>query len=191
MNSYNNIVISFIIPILFTLFACSSDDEPVPVNEEEVITTMTIILEPQTAGTNVTLQTRDLDGDGPNPPEVTVSGALAANTSYNGFIELLNETQTPAEDVTGEVAAEGDEHQFFFQSGGGVEISTEYSDQDQNGDSIGLTFTLTSGESGSGVLTVVLRHLPDKNAAGVSDGDISNAGGETDVTASFPVEISL
>ena len=46
------------------IFSCSSDD-PLPVNEEEVITTMTITLRPSDGGDDVVLQTRDLDGDGP------------------------------------------------------------------------------------------------------------------------------
>ena len=35
----------------------------------------------------------------------------------------------------------------------------------------------------------MLRHEPDKSAAGVSSGDITNAGGETDIEVSFNVII--
>ncbi|GJM28816.1 MAG: hypothetical protein DHS20C17_14510 [Cyclobacteriaceae bacterium] len=189
MKLYKFSVSSFTIPVILLLFSCSSDDQPVPVNEEEVITTMAINLVPQPGGTTISLETRDLDADGPNPPVVSVSGAFEANTVYSGSIALFNETVSPAEDLTGEVAAEGDEHQFFFQGNGTVNITTTYEDQDSNGNPIGLSITMTTGEPGSGVLTVVLRHLPDKNAAGVGDGDISNAGGETDISVAFPVEI--
>ena len=57
----------------------------------------------------------DLDGDGANPPIVSTD-TLAANTSYDGMIELLNESTSPAEDVTSEVQAEGEDHQFFFST---------------------------------------------------------------------------
>ncbi|MGB5403448.1 MAG: type 1 periplasmic binding fold superfamily protein, partial [Robiginitalea sp.] len=67
------------------LTSCS-DDDPEPVNEEEVITTMTINLVPQGGGTAVRLQSRDLDGDGPEPPVITVSGNFSARTVYNGSI---------------------------------------------------------------------------------------------------------
>ena len=90
------------------LASCSDDDAPEPVNEEEVITTMTITLTPQGGGTAIILESRDLDGDGPNPPEVTVSGNLMASTSYNGVIVLLNETETPPENITEEVEEEAD-----------------------------------------------------------------------------------
>jgi len=39
------------------------------------------------------------------------------------------------------------------------------------------------------VVTITLRHEPAKDATGVSDGDITNAGGETDISVNFPVEI--
>ena len=42
---------------------------------------------------------------------------------------------------------------------------------------------------GSGTITVTLRHEPNKDAAGVSSGDIANAGGETDIEVTFNVEI--
>jgi hypothetical protein len=45
-----------------------------------VITTVTTTL---TAGSQtVTMTSRDLDGDGPNVPVVTVSGDLLVNTTY-------------------------------------------------------------------------------------------------------------
>lgn len=184
---------NFLFTLLFTtgilFYSCSDDEEPVPVNEEEVITTMTITLAPQGGGTQVTLQTRDLDGDGPNAPVVTVSGPLSSGQVYNGTIELLNETESPAENITEEVEGEGEEHQFFFVVGGSLDLDTDYADQDGDGNPVGLAFTATAGAASTGTLTVVLRHDPDKDAAGVSDGDIANAGGETDISQDFPVEI--
>ena len=38
---------------------------------------------------------------------------------------------------------------------------------------------------GHGQFTVTLRHEPDKSAQGVSAGDITNAGGETDIEVSL------
>ena len=91
MNTFKKVSILFLATLVFT--ACSNDDDnPTPVNEEEVITTLTATLVPVGGGTTITLQTRDLDGDGPNPPVVTVSGPLVAGTTYNGSLELLNET---------------------------------------------------------------------------------------------------
>ncbi|NMH89416.1 type 1 periplasmic binding fold superfamily protein [Flavivirga algicola] len=181
----------YVFPLLALLFvACSNDDNaPVPVIEEEVITTLTATLVPNGSGTTITLQSRDLDGkDGPNAPVIDVSGNLAANTTYTGSFEILNETESPAEDITEEIKEKDEEHQFFFQATNTI-ASFTYSDADGNGNPIGLSFTLTTGSAGSGTITITLRHEPNKTANGVKDGDITNAGGETDIQASFSVTV--
>jgi len=167
------------------LVSCSNDDNG-PVNEEEVITTVTTTL--TGGGQVITLTSRDLDGDGPNAPVVAASGNLAANTIYSGAVTFLNETQTPAGDLTVEVEEEGVDHQVFYQLPATLGTIT-YTDLDLNGKPIGLTFTLTTGNAGTGNLTVTLRHLPNKSASGVSTGDITNAGGATDAYVSFPVTV--
>jgi hypothetical protein len=61
------------------------------------------------------MTSRDLDGDGPNVPVVTVSGDLLVNTTYSGAVSFLNES-TPVDDITVEVKKKA-EHQLFFQAG--------------------------------------------------------------------------
>jgi hypothetical protein len=169
------------------LVSCSNDDNG-PVNEEEVITTVTTTL--TGGGQVITLTSRDLDGDdGPNAPVVTASGNLAASTTYSGAITFLNETQSPAGDITVEVEEEGVDHQVFYQLAAGLGTIT-YTDLDLNGKPIGLTFTLTTGNAGTGNLTVTLRHLPNKSASGVATGDITNAGGATDALVTYPVTVN-
>lgn len=174
-----------VIPVLFST-SCSNDDAPV--NEEEVITTVTTTL--VGGGQTITLTSRDLDGDGPNAPVVTVSGNLTAGTTYTGSTTFLNELESPAEDITIEVEEEGADHQVFYQLPSSIGTVT-YTDMDANGRPIGLNFTLVAGTSGStGTLTVTLRHLPNKTASGVSGGDITNAGGNTDAAVTFAVAVN-
>lgn len=174
-----------VIPTLFST-SCSNDDAPV--NEEEVITTVTTTL--VGGGQTITLTSRDLDGDGPNAPVVTVSGNLVAGTTYIGSTTFLNELANPAEDITAEVEEEGADHQIFYQLAPSTGTIT-YTDTDANGKPIGLDFTLVAGTSGTtGTLTVTLRHLPNKSASGVATGDITNAGGNTDAEVSFPVTVN-
>ena len=45
---------------------------------------------------------------------LTVSGALTANTTYDGSIRLLNESEEEVEEITEEIEEEDDEHQFFY-----------------------------------------------------------------------------
>jgi len=174
-----------VIPVLFST-SCSNDDAPV--NEEEVITTVTTTL--VGGGQTITLTSRDFDGDGPNAPVVTVSGNLVAGTTYTGSTTFLNELESPAEDITIEVEEEGADHQVFYQLPSSIGTVT-YTDTDANGRPIGLNFTLVAGTSGStGTLTVTLRHLPNKTASGVSGGDITNAGGNTDAAVTFAIAVN-
>ena len=181
------------------LTSCSDDDDSMPINEEEVITTMEVTLNDGTD--TVTLRFFDEDGaDGPTAPTATVSGALKASTTYNGSISILNETESPAENVNEEIEEEADEHQFFYLTED-LGITTAYGDnesdyEDANGNPftstnpVGITFTLTTTDAiGDGQLRVVLRHELNKDAAGVSDGDITNAGGEPDVDWTFDISV--
>ena len=174
-----------ILALLFTgLQSCSSDDEnPEPVDEEETITTMIVTLQPLT-GPTVTLQSQDLDGDGPNPPVVSVSGALEAGMQYTGDIQVLNETENPAEDITIEINEEDEEHQFFFTFSGNIQ-DISYLDQDGAGNPVGLSFQMTTGAVGDATLTITLRHEPKKP----NDGTLADAGGETDIAQSFSLTI--
>ena len=142
--------IKFLSTVIFAsalIFSCSSDDDSTPdqVVEEEVITTMTITLQPfDDQISSVILQTQDLDGDGPEIPVVTISGNLLENKMYYGSIVLLNETEDPAENMTLEIEAESLEHQFFYTIENGLDAITEYNDVDPNLNPIGLDFVLTS-----------------------------------------------
>jgi hypothetical protein len=186
MKNFNASKALFLAITSIFITSCSNDDNG-PVNEEEVITTVTTTL--TGGGQVITLTSRDLDGDGPNAPVVTVSGNLAANTTYAGSVSFLNETESPAEDITVEVEEEGAEHQVFYQLPAVLGTVT-YTDVDLNGRPIGLTFTLTTGNAGTGNLSVTLRHLPNKSATGVASGDITNAGGSTDALVTYPVTVN-
>ena len=172
--------------------SCSSDDDaPIPVNEEEVITTVIATFTPVDVGTTVILTSKDLDGDGPNSPEVTISGPFSSNTTYNGAIQFLNELESPAEDITEEVEEEGLEHQVFYNITNGIGEMI-YNDEDTNGNPIGLSVifqSITSNDPINGTITITLRHEPNKGGEGVSNGDITNAGGETDAQVSYNVSL--
>lgn len=182
LNTYTMKQKYAILPILaFTLYSCDPV-EPTDPKEEELITTVSIEL----IGLNSTavLSYVDLDGDGGAAPVYAID-SLNANTVYSGSITLLNESETPSEDITAEIFDEADDHQFFFTTNGGTNYS--YTDQDNNGYPVGLTFELTTGDPGTEEFTFILRHLPAKDADGVMDGDITNAGGETDIQVVFDV----
>ena len=170
------------------IFSCSSDDDstPEPVLEEEVITTLIVTFVPQGGGNAIELKSQDLDGDGPDAPIMTISGSFLSNTTYNGEVEFLNELVSPPDNITEEVAEESLEHQVFFNVSAGLG-TVNYNDMDADGNPIGVEFTLTTSDAGSGNLTITLIHEPNKSGVDVSSGDITNAGGENDIEATFPI----
>jgi len=179
--------------VVFVLLASSAlflscEDEvndPLIPNEEEVITTLTYTL--TGAGSVHTFTFQDLDGAGGNAPMITVD-TITSGVSYNGSLSLLNETESPAGNITAEIFAEAEEHQFFFQSSD-LALSVSYSDTDANQQPLGLLSELSASDPGDYSLTITLRHEPDKSASGVSDGDITNAGGETDIEVIFQIHV--
>ena len=185
----NNLLIAIGMLSMLFITSCKKEEltDPIIPNQEEVITTLNFTLTPNGGGTPIVLSFQDLDGDGGNSPTI-IGGVLEANTSYTGELELLNELESPAGDITEEVEAEAVDHQFFYQTTvNGVNIS--YDDMDANGNPIGLSTVVTTTGASSGEITVVLRHEPNKTASGVSTGDILNAGGETDIEVVFNVEV--
>ncbi len=177
--------------------SCSKDDNPLvlippPVNEEELITTVTAIYTPQGGGTAITLQYKDLDGDGPNAPVITVSGDFAQSKTYDGTVTFKNEAANPVEDITPEITTEGVDHQLFYQKTGTLNAftyGTAPSNLDTNGKPIGLQSVFTTTGAATGTLKITLRHLPNKSAANVATGDITNAGGSTDAEVSFNITV--
>ena len=111
-----NKVLSTALILFATLMFTSCDkNNPEPPVDPEVITTLNYTLSPSSGGSDVSLSFSDLDGDGGNAPIIT-GGKLEANTTYTGILELLNESVTPTEDITEEIAEEDEEHQFFFSN---------------------------------------------------------------------------
>jgi hypothetical protein len=181
-------VFSLISTMLFTL-SCSSDD-PTPVNEEELITTLrlTFVATGATNGTVIATFT-DIDGPGGDDPVITNPVTLQANGTYSVSVEFLNEAESPAEDITEEVNSESDEHQVFFVVSNALNLSYQYGDSDSNNQPLGLQGSVTTAAASTGTLQVLLIHEPNKSAQGVANGDPTNAGGETDISVSFNISV--
>lgn len=185
MKLFSSLSIFSLLVILISLSAC--DKDPVIPPQPELITTLTYTLTPDNGGIPVRLYFQDLDGDGAGLPTKTAD-VLSANTTYTASLSLLNELETPAEDISVEVLDEGADHQFFFsQTVAGLSI--EYADTDIDGKPIGLSTKLTTTGAGSGTLTIILKHEPAKDATDVANGDITNAGGETDIEVTFEIDV--
>lgn len=157
-------------------------------NEEELITTVRAFFTHSVTNDVVEFSWVDTDGDGGNAPVIT-GGELQPGATYTVSLLLLNESVTPSDTISNEVAAEAAEHQFFFATTGGSLTWSSYADADSNGMPIGLATVWATTSPGSGNLTIILRHEPNKSASGVSAGDITNAGGETDIEVEIPYTV--
>jgi hypothetical protein len=171
---------AFLIATMLLMSGCK--DDPKPVNEEEVITTLNLTLTPAGGGSTVTLRFYDEDGDGSIQPQKTVSGPLAPNKTYTGAITLLNETETPAGDITAEIREEANDHLFCFTITN-TNLTISATDHDSNNLPVGLETSWVTGAAGTGVVKVVLRHQP-----GQKTGNCPGAG-DTDIEVDFDVTI--
>lgn len=174
------------------MVSCDDDDDdnvltPPTENEEEVITQLIMTFVPTTGGNPVIFNFLDADGDGPIDPVIT-NGTLDSNTNYTASIQLFNTLENPADTITFEILEEDDEHQFFFTTTvNGMTIN--YADMDDDMNPVGLFTTVNTTNAGTGNLNVILVHEPNKDAPGVSGGDITNAGGEIDIEVDFTVTV--
>lgn len=161
------------------LLISSCGEDPEPVNEEELITTVKLTFTPVgIAGNPQTFTWKDLDGDGPNQPVIqTIS--LLNNLTYAVSIELLNESETPIEDITVEIDEERAEHLFCFEPSNGLNLTINRTDTDGSFE-VGLESEWITGNASTGSVTIILKHQP-----GVKNGTCDP--GEVDVEVTFPV----
>ncbi|NJB84855.1 hypothetical protein GGR26_000600 [Lewinella marina] len=185
-----NRIFSFLaLPLLLLWSACTTKADPIIENEEEVITDVIYQLQPVGGGEEITMTFSDPDGDGAEPAQINVTGPLAANTLYDGTLVVsnLSDSSNP-EDITAEVVAEAEDHQFFYVPSTSLEVDLTYQDSDGDGKPLGVLTQLATGGLSSGTLTIILRHLPNKSSQATIS-DPAGAGGETDVEVTFPVSI--
>ncbi|RYZ33913.1 MAG: hypothetical protein EOP49_35200 [Sphingobacteriales bacterium] len=168
--------------------SCTKPENPVPV-EQELITTLRLNIK-DAAGITQTFDYKIENGFG-NSNQGTIdidTVRLLPNSTYTVITQVLNEKESPAEDITQEVISENSDHLFLYLSNpatGAGSISATGGNLDNNMLPFNQAATLTTGPAGSGKFTVYLIHAPqDKSAASPAA-----AGGETDVEAAFPVMI--
>ena len=185
IDNYRTLVLAFVVAIgLVFASGCDSEDPGDDAGESELITRVTLTLTPSGGGTALTAVASDPDGDGAN---LTIDNlTLAAGTTYNGTIQLLDGINN--EDITAEVEQESDAHQFWYTAEGGIasRVTVAISDTDENSLPVGLEFTVTvsSGAAATGTLNVVLSHYDDVVKNGTTRSD------ESDIDIDFPVTIA-
>lgn len=172
---------------VLSLSSCSNDDpapeETLDDNPPELITTVRLQFTNQNNVNDVvTVEWKDLDGDGGNAP-VIGSLQLKQGVTYNLKTFFIDEPN--AENITDEVKEEGTDHQVFYTVAPVANfLSMTVTDKDANNKDLGLegTAQVLGNLNDAGTLKVTLKHQP-----GIKDGNIGT--GETDVEVQFPVTI--
>lgn len=170
-----------------TITSCSKDNEED--NDEELITTLALSFTPVGGGTPTTFQFRDVDGPGGNPPVVDEI-VLSAGTEYTFTVTVLNESVSPAEDITVEINSESTSHRFYHLPSAASSITVDNLNTDTNGVTLGVNGRVTTGAVANGTYRVVLRHYgatpPDKAESDAVDSPKSSS--DIDITFSTRVE---
>lgn len=187
-NKNLNPLLLFGIALVVSILTFGCSDDPAspnsPTNESETITTVRLRFVQADDSTKIfNVQWRDLDGEGGNAP-VIGSLSLPSSKTFSGTVEVLDETKSPAANITEEIEEEDEAHQFFYIVSG-ASLALQYADSDSTGKPVGLKTTASTGAAGSGTLRVVLKHEATKN----NTISVPSTDGETDFDIVFPITI--
>ena len=171
----------------------------------EVMTTLKLTFTANSDGSSFVASWADPENDG---SPVIDDIKLTNGETYTVTFSVLNELEEPAEDITPEITDEMDEHQIFFTGSAVVGpaqkdntdavVEHTYEDSDNNGLPIGLTNSFLATQTGNGVPSVLLRHMPPVNGnavkvAGLADvmdsGSATDLPGSTDINVDFNVTV--
>ncbi len=158
-------------------------DETTPDGDGELITTHRVSMTESGSTGSQVFTFRDVDGPGGQNPSAFDSIIVNANRSYSVSLQFLNESVSPAEDITTEVVDEANDHQVYYEPAG-VVINVLGPNLDGVGLPLGTTSTWNAGAIGTGRMKITLKHKPGTKAAG---DPVSK--GETDVEVEFPVRL--
>lgn len=175
-----------IIPVLmliagFWLSSCKKDHSHD--DEGELITTVQLKIKDISTNTINSFSWKDVDGDGGNAP-VIEGITLSASKTYEMEIKFLDESKSPAQDITDEIKAESDDHEVFYQQSNSL-VNLTRTDKDNKNLPLGLQVNLVTTSAGTGNLRIILKHKPGTKAAGDD-----SAKGETDIDINFPLTVN-
>ena len=182
-----NVLLTAVVLFSLVLLNGCKKDKIVDPNEGELITTVRLKLTNTLAGSAVPLvyEFKDLDGEGGAAPVKFDDIVLQKNIPYICEVTVLNESVSPADDITKEIKAEANDHQFYFVPSSSNLLTVSNYDTDTQGLPLGLSsFWVTGLNPGTGTVKVVLKHKPGTKAAN----DLINKG-DTDIELNFKLII--
>lgn len=173
---------ALLVSLLVLVASCSKENKVDP-NDGELITTVKVSLTEVGATTPQVFVFKDVDGPGGQAPVQFDSIIVNANKIYSASVQLLNESVSPADDITLEVSAEADDHQFYYEpTVAGLTVTNL--NVDSKGLPLGTSSIWTTTAVGKGTMKITLKHKPGAKAAG---DPVSK--GETDIEVGFGVRV--
>lgn len=205
MNKLKNYGLASIATASIAFTACNKDNSlpivpPAVENELEIITDVKLIFTNANDATDI-VEASAQDPDGLGVEEMTILDTINLDTSktYTLTYEIMNNLETPGENIGTEIAEEDAEHQFFFSfsenafaspaGNGNIDTASDavnYNDEDANGNPVGLStsWTTPSTPITGGTFTVNLAHQP-----GVKTATSESTDGDTDFNLTFVLNI--
>lgn len=137
----------------------TDDDMPVPADR---LTTVELILR-QPPATQLVFRWIDNDGPGGNMPAADIV-TLPPNNSYTYVLRLLDQADVLAQvDRTSEIRFAGTDYLVCALAAGTAIDSLAATDEDANGDPLGLEGTLRTGSAGAAQMRILVLRDPDKS----------------------------
>lgn len=152
---------------------------PAPPGNEFITTVAVHAINIADSTDSITAKWVDLTPGDLNPPNQIDTLKLKAGAIYNCTISFIDETKSPAEDITGEIRDRGNYHLLCFNFSGLNTFTITRTDFDTNNPPlpIGLSDRIETGTLASGNIEIQLRHQPN-----VKDGSCSTGSADVDIT---------
>ena len=172
--------------LVFAFNGCSKDEKTVspPLPGNEFLTTVQLIVTNAADATDTkTVAVKGLPGQAIDNSKAALT--LKKNAVYNVQVKFLDETKSPAGDVTTDISDRRNYHLICFVVSGGAALTVQRTDKDTNTPAleVGLQDKFTTVAASTGSLNVKLRHQPNAKT-----GDC--APGSTDADVNFPITIN-
>jgi hypothetical protein len=181
MDLMKKILLSLFLCISIIISSCKKD--VVDPNEGELVTTFKLEFTEKITRSKQSFEFKDLDGEGGNAPSKFDDIILSIGKTYECKLQLLNESVMPVDNITFEIEAEADDHQFYFTSSVAGLTVTDLN-KDTKGLPLGVESIWTTGNAATGSVNISLKHKPGNKAA---NDPITK--GDTDISLDFKVKV--
>ena len=172
---------------LTLITSCSNDDDnPLPVNEEELITDVVLTFTNTNDASDIVVM-NSIAPDGQDGTSIqSVVGDFNSGEEYSLSLQITNETESPADDVLNDdIIPEADEHFFSYAVDGiNLTMTRDANDIDgPNGSKLGVRTTWVAGAASTGNVRITLTHEP--TSTDDSNGFGTPTGGSQDLNITF------